>query len=122
MRGLLSPRERHLLRSENGAWDDRSRENRGTAFCVSRMTVCEAGVGRDWGHTPIWTGYERGVFTPELVFVTDKSIKLPLRQEESKIEAALPCEWPAREGESSCMSGPRVLVPSYHGKYLSVGR
>ena len=68
MRGLISPRERHLLRSENEAWDDRSKENHGTAFCVSRMTaICEAGVGRDWGHTPIWTGHERGVFKSKLV-------------------------------------------------------
>ena len=56
------------------------------------------------------------------VFVTDKSIKLALRQEESKLEAALPCERPAREGQRSCMSGPWEPVPSLFEKYLSVGK
>ena len=31
--------------------------------CVTRTTVvCGGNVGRDWGHTPVWTGHGKGVF------------------------------------------------------------
>ena len=60
--GLLSPQERPFLRPENRAeWPQQGQS--GYGFCVSRTTsISEAGVGRDWGHTPIWTGHGRGAF------------------------------------------------------------
>ena len=54
------------------------------------------------------------VAVTEGVFVrTGKSIKLALRPEEPKLGVAFPCEWRAREGRRSHMSGPRELVPPH---------
>ena len=51
--GLLSPQERHFVRLENEVELPQQGQMR-YGFCVSRTTaVSEAGVGRDWGHTPI---------------------------------------------------------------------
>ena len=63
--GPLSPQERHFLRPEDGAELPQQGQSR---VCVSQTTaVCKAGVGQDWGHTPIWTGHGRGVFTSKSV-------------------------------------------------------
>ena len=129
--GVFSPLTKGIFFVQRMERNDRIRGNRGTAFCVSRTTtVCKL----EWVETGgihklnrardgcVYVKVGIPVVVTKGVFVTDKSIKLALRQEESKLEAALPCERPAREGQRSCMSGPWEPVPSLFEKCLSVGK
>ena len=74
--------------------------------CVTRTAVvCRVNVGRDWGHTPVWAGHERGIGCP---WSSEESNKLELMLEGPWLGLPFPCEGWAWGGQRSLMSSPRL--------------